>query len=126
MDRTEIVGQGVILGLFLVFVGVYGHTKIEETKARFGDQGRHEQPDHWWKEANVQAMRSDDRVRGWLKTGLWLLLVGVSLDVLGLLSADSGDLQTVLVAVGLGSIAVALVTLVAWSQLLRRQLLLQR
>jgi hypothetical protein len=126
MARPEIAGQAVILGLFLVFIWVYGRTKIEETKARFGDQGLREPPGKWWREANVQAMRSDDRVRSWLKAGLWLLLVGASLDGLGLLSSDSGVLQSVLIAAGLASLTAGLVTLVGWTQLLRHQHFLQR
>jgi hypothetical protein len=126
VSRPEVVGQAVILGLFLVFVWLYGHTKIEETKARFGDEGLRVPPDNWWRESNVQAMRSDDRVRRWLKAGLWLLLVGVSLDGLGLLSSDRGVIQSVLIASGLACLTAGLVTLVRWTQLLRHQLFLQR
>lgn len=118
-----LVTGSVIVGLlWIVAIVVYGRVKISETKARYPVDGvTSTPPSDWWKEANVRAMRSDDRVRGWMKRGLMLLIVGIALTLLGIFDTP-GVVRSALFTCGLVFQAFGLAQLIAWSRLLAGEL----
>lgn len=120
---TPLAIGGLIVGvLWFTTVVVFQHAVVAERKTRYPGSTRDSVlPDKWWRDANVQAMRSNYRVRTWLKRGILLLIVGMSLVALGVFDTPGGPRSALLVG-GLLLQAFGLVEIIAWTRLLAAEL----
>lgn len=72
-------------------------------------------------------MTDDIRLQTWLRRGIQLVLIGMATDVLGLIAYDRLTFASqLIIAFGVLLQVVGLVQLIAWVQLLGRQLRSQR